>query len=80
MSEFWFDNETFGKAALKKMNYVPENFHLYSAERVNGGMMVEGAVFRKAKSGKNKGRLCIKKTGTTVKMFVSTNEIKEQSK
>jgi hypothetical protein len=80
MTEFWFDDEQFGKAALKKMGDVPENFHLYSAERVPVGMRVIGAVFRKAKSGKNKGKLCIMVDGTDRYMFVSPGEIEEQSK
>lgn len=80
MAEFWFDDTGFGKAALKKMGKVPENFHLYSSERVSGGMRVVGAEFRKAKTGKNKGELCIKIKGTDRDMFVSPGEIEEQPK
>ena len=80
MSEFWFDDTRYGKAALKKMGEVPENFHLYFTERLAGGIYVIGAVFRKAKSGKNKGQLCIMVDGTKREMFVSNSEIEEQTK
>ena len=78
MIDFIFDETKFAKAAMKKFVDLPDNFHIYSAEHVSGGMRVIGAEFREAKSGKNKDIVCIKVKGTDRDMFVSTSEINNE--
>ncbi len=80
MTEKLFENYPYGKAALKKMGDVPENFRLYSAalkgEHPNyHGMEVKGAEFRAPKTGKYKGQLSIMVKGTTRTAYVSNSEI-----
>lgn len=78
-----FENYAYGKAALKKMGEVPENFRLYSAGLKGNhpdfhGMEVSGAEFRAAKTGKNKGRLTIYVAGTDRTAYVSNSEIQAE--
>lgn len=58
-----FAQHPFGKAALKKMGAVPENFRLYCAGWIGENpeewkcMDVTGAEFRRPTRGPNKGKL-----------------------
>ena len=75
-----FADLAFGKAALKKLGPVSENFRLYSAGWLGTypdfhSMRVTGAEFRKAKRGRNVGKLCILKTGTSRSTIVTKTEI-----
>lgn len=81
-----FAENSFGKAALKKMRRhgdLPENFRLYEAGYVEDDpkdfnvMKVRGAVFRRAKTGPNKGNLSIKVPGTERSACVTPEECKE---
>lgn len=73
----------FGKAALKKLGPVPENFRLYCAGWLGDRpsewdtMEVKGAEFRAAKTGPNKGRLTIEVPGTRRTVYVSKAEMAE---
>jgi hypothetical protein len=83
MTEKIFEVLPYGKAALKKMGDVPENFRLYSAELKGKhpnyhGMKIEGAEFRQAKTGKNKGKLSILIKGTKRSAYVTTDEIRAE--
>lgn len=80
MREKVFETLACGKAALKKMGDVPENFRLYSAGLKGRypdfhGMEVSGAEFREAKTGKNKGKLRIMIANTRSTVYVSNAEI-----
>lgn len=67
----YFADTEFGKAALKQMNPVPQNFRLYEGESVQMGVMrVTGAQFREAKRGPNKGKLSVMVPGTQKTVFV----------
>lgn len=78
-----FAENSFGKAALKKMGELPENFRLYEAGYVEDHpkdfrvMKVKGCEFRRAKTGKNKGKLSIKIPGTERSACVTPEECKE---
>ena len=70
--------QIFGKLALKKLGPVGENFRLYCAEWLGDQrvvMKVSGAVFRVAKSGKNKGRLSIMVKGTKQTAYITAEEM-----
>lgn len=77
-----FAQHSFGKAALKKLDPVPENFRLFSAAWIGGAhkkrtvMQVRGAEFRAAKSGPNKGRLCLRVPGTPRSVRVTVEEMR----
>lgn len=77
-----FAEQPLGKAALKKLNPVPENFRLFEAGWLGKSpqdfsvMEVKGAVFRHAKSGPNKGKLVVIVPGTTRSVFVTKDEIR----
>lgn len=82
----FFADTSFGKAALKKMSFhgeIPENFRLYEAGIVEEVapdlkiMKVKGCEFRRAKTGKNKGKLSIKLKGTERSECVTPEECKE---
>ena len=80
MTEKFYEQYPYGKAALKKMGNVPENFRLYSAGLQGRypdfhGMEVSGAEFREAKTGKNKGKLYIMIANTRRTVYVSNAEI-----
>ncbi len=72
----------YGKAALKKLAPLPENFRLYSAGWLGkkpeewSVMEVTGAQFRVAKSGPNKGKLSMIIPGTKRTVFVTSDEMK----
>lgn len=71
-----FAEQPFGAAALKKMGSLPENFRLYRAAWLENRSVMEvvGAEFRRAKSGKNKGKLCIYVKGTNRRVVLSREE------
>jgi hypothetical protein len=68
-----------GKAAMKKFNSTDPNFRMYRVDRLMGfkGLRVHGMVFRRAKSGVNKGKLCTGVKGTKETVYVSRAEIEE---
>jgi len=75
-----FANYDFGKAALKKMAekaFLSKNFRLYYGDNLGPekGMLVRGAEFRKATNGKNKGKLSIMISGTTLQVIVTQKDI-----
>ncbi|ODP35163.1 hypothetical protein A9762_12275 [Pandoraea sp. ISTKB] len=75
-----FANQTFGKIALKKLEPLPANFMLYVAGWLGDGtrrdvMEVSGAVFREAKSGPRKGKLCVMVPGTKRTTYVTADEM-----
>lgn len=71
-----FEQTTFGKVALRKWNVQDENFRIYSAAIVDeyGTVFVEGAIFRRAKTGPYKGKLSIRLPGTIMKTYVTREE------
>ena len=82
----FFDRTTLGKIALKKMKasqrVLHEDFRIYEAgwlesetHVISGVMEVKGGVFRRAKKGKNKGRLCMLVPNTTFIVYVLKEEI-----
>jgi len=81
VDEKLFEQYPYGKAALKKMGAVPDNFRLYEAgfleERPEefDTMKVLGAEFRLAKSGPNKGKLAVMVSGTIRTAYVTKAEI-----
>lgn len=81
LTEDTFAEQPFGKAALKKLSPVPENFRLYSAGFMGktpkdwDTMEVVGGEFRHAKSGPNKGKLCILLKGTERVVYVNKTEM-----
>ena len=78
-----FAQHPYGKAALKKMGDVPENFRLYIAGWVGAKpedwkcMDVTGAEFRHAARGPNKGKLSIMIPGSQRKVRITRAEIEE---
>lgn len=76
-----FADQSYGKAALKKMGQVPENFRLYAAAWLGDKpeewsvMKLTGAQFREAKRGPNKGKLSIIIPDTTRSVFVTVAEM-----
>lgn len=84
MREGIFGEYPFGKAALRKMGDTPANFLLFFAGwmgdlKTTDTMKVTGAVFREAKKGKDKGKLCIKVPGTERTVYVTKAEMAEFS-
>lgn len=81
MERDFFAEQPFGKAALKKMAPVPENFRLYAAGWLGekpedfNVMEVTGAEFRTAKRGPNKGKLAIPVPGTKRTVYVTRDEM-----
>lgn len=78
MREPLFENEPYGKAALAELLQPADpNFRFYCAAHVGkrGVMRLDGAIFREAKSGKNKGKLCIKVEDTEQTVYVTREEI-----
>lgn len=77
-----FSEQSYGKAALKKLAPLPENFRLYSAGWLGkkpedwSVMEVTGAQFRVAKRGPNKGKLSMIIPGTKRTVFVTSDEMK----
>lgn len=76
-----FADTAYGKAALKKLEPVAEGFMLFECGWLGKKleemtvMQAKGAVFREAKSGKNKGKRCILVKGTERTAFVTKEEI-----
>lgn len=75
-----FASQTFGKVALEKLAPNPPNFMLYIAGWLGDGtrrdvMEVSGAVFREAKSGPRKGKICVMVPGTKRTTYVTANEM-----
>lgn len=76
-----FAKVSYGKLALKKLAPVGENFRLYSAGWIGEKleemtvMQVTGADFRRALSGKNKGKLSILIKGTERTAYVTADEM-----
>jgi len=73
----------YGKAAYKKLGNVSENFRLYYAGWVGDKdpskckeMVVKGAEFRKAKRGKNKGKMTVRVPDTTRTVIVTIDDMK----
>jgi hypothetical protein len=81
MEECIFEELPFGKAALKILGNVSENFRLYSAEWLGDNpdefkvMKVTGCEFRRAMSGKRKGKLVISIPGTIRSAYVTVDQI-----
>ncbi len=80
-----FEKYAYGIAAMKKMGEVSEDFRLYQCGWIGGGqpdkwhgMQCEGAEFRAAKSGPNKGVLSIMIPGTKRSVYVSRAEIEAE--
>lgn len=73
-----FASTSYGKAALKKLGDVPQNFRLYSAGWIGkkpadwNEMRVTGRVFRASRSGK----LDIPVPGTIQSVIVSKDEMR----
>ena len=69
----------FGKVAMRKLNEdgaTAKNFRLFYMENLgNGVMLLKGAIFRRAKSGKNKGKLSVRVPRTTVTTYVCASEV-----
>lgn len=84
MSEDIIGAMSFGRAAMRKVGNVPENFRFYEAGWIDDKksksriMEVKGAEFRVAKSGPNKGELCVKVEDSERKVFVTEEEIKSE--
>jgi hypothetical protein len=81
MEQDIFAEYPYGKVAIQKMAPVPENFRLYSAGWLGDNpkdrsvMEVNGAEFRVAKSGPNKGKLSIMIPGTKRTAYVTNAEM-----
>jgi hypothetical protein len=77
-----FSHHSFGRAALKQLSPVPDNFRLFEAGWLGKRpeefrvMEVKGAEFRVAKSGPNKGRLTVIVPGTIQTAYVTKDEIR----
>jgi len=71
----------FGKAALKKLAPIAENFRFYEAGWMGNKqsewtvMRVTGAEFREAKAGPHKGKLSVLVKGTKRTAFVTKEEM-----
>lgn len=73
-----FEDTDYGKIAINKLSPVTPNFRIYKVGLVGDDKStfeVIGAEFRTAKSGKNKGKLCIIMTGTKRTTYVTSDEI-----
>lgn len=82
------NNTAFGQAFLKKvaenLGIIPENFFVYEAGWIEAGppelwntMRVKGCQFRAAKSGPNKGEMCIPVKGTEYMLCVTKEEMRQ---
>lgn len=76
-----FSDTAFGKAALKKLRPIPKNFMLFDCGWLGKKpeemtvMKCTGAVFRKAKTGPNAGKLTVMEKGTQRTAYVTREEI-----
>jgi hypothetical protein len=81
MTDGIFEDTYMGKLALIKMKSVPENFRLFFMGWMEEKpehfetMKVTGCEFRHAKSGPNKGKLCIEIKDTRRSVYLSKDEI-----
>lgn len=82
MREDIYGEMPFGRIALAKLKPTSPNFRLFSAGWVEKGppetwevMAVTGAEFREAKSGPNRGKLCIMVKGTKRTVRVHRREM-----
>lgn len=81
MTDDIMGNSNYGRAALKKLGAVPENFRIYAAGWLGQkpddwlAMKVSGAEFRVAKKGKNVGKLSVMIPGTVRHVIVTKEEI-----
>lgn len=79
-----FASSSFGQVALRKLAPVSDNFRLFFAgwleEKPDDWqtMKVTGALFRQAKSGRNKGKLSILVKGSQRSVYVTKQEIASQ--
>lgn len=79
-----FEQQLYGQIALEKIKPSSPNFRLYSAGWLETGgppetwevMEVTGAEFREAKSGPNKGKLCILVPNTKRSAHVHVSEMR----
>lgn len=83
------NNTAFGQAFLKKLTDLfagkaPENFFVFEAGWIETGpsefwntMKVKGCQFRAAKTGPNKGELCIPVKGTEYMLCVTKEEMRQ---
>lgn len=77
-----FAEYSYGKVALQKIGATDPSFKLFFAGWLGDGkkrevMRVKGAIFREAKSGPNKGQLCIKVPDTERSALVTSHEMGE---
>lgn len=76
-----FADTPYGKAALKKLAPIEEGFMLFECGWLGSKpsemtvIKAKGAVFREAKSGKNKGNRAIPVKGTERTVYVTIEEI-----
>lgn len=81
-----FAQTSYGKAALRKLGKVPENFMLYEAGWIGdkpenwNGMRVKGCVFRAATKGPRVGQFVIPVPGTIQSVIVTRDEILAEDK
>lgn len=82
MKEDVFAETSFGRIALKKLAEsapLNQNFRLFEAgwmeDKVGTVMEVIGAEFKIAKSGPNKGKMCMMVPGTRRKVYVYAEEM-----
>lgn len=86
MEKDFFAEQPYGQLALKKMAPTPADFRLYSAAWLGQKptdrqvMKITGGEFRRAKTGKNKGKLSILVKGTTKTVFLTSEEIQAQKR
>ncbi|WP_373031645.1 hypothetical protein [Sulfurovum sp.] len=77
----FFAEYDYGKIALQKLSPTPENFRLFEAGWLGdkpqdwNTMKVTGAEFRRAKTGRRKGTLCIMVPGTKRTAYVTREEM-----
>lgn len=81
MEQDFFAEQPYGQLALQKMAPTPADFRLYCAEWLGDKpgdrrvMKITGGEFRRAKTGKNKGKLSILVKGTDKTVFLTSDEI-----
>jgi hypothetical protein len=85
MEQKLFEDTDYGKVAIEKIKPTDPNFRLYYAGWLgkNGEadvMEIRGAVFRQAKSGPNKGRLCMIVRGSEKTVYVTVAEMDAMAK
>lgn len=84
MEERIFESTDYGKVAIDKIKPTDPNFRLFYAGWLEDGkadvMKIKGAVFRAAKSGPNKGRMCMIVKGTEQVAYVSVSEMDAKRK